>query len=103
MPVLTPKGLMDVTAIDVLTNPNKAWNDLNRALRVFQLPLWQQNGDIPRQAFPSVPEQRVLHYVQQISEQQRAMALQNAQLTFQANQAAVMAQPDAGGWRWEWH
>jgi hypothetical protein len=102
MPVLTPKGLKDITAIDVLTNPNQAWNDLNRALRVFQLPLWQQHGDIPRQAFPAVPEQRVLNYVQQISQQQTAMAIQSAQITFQANQAATMALPDAG-WRWEWH
>ncbi len=60
MPLLTPRGFLELINIDVLANPSKAASDLNLVLRTYQLPIWREKGDIPRWCLPEVPVQQAL-------------------------------------------
>jgi hypothetical protein len=52
MPMLTLKGFIDITAVEVLGDPSKGYLDLNRALRAYGLQIWRERGDIPRNCLP---------------------------------------------------
>lgn len=54
MPLLTLRGLTASTALDVLADLPLGWQHLNRALRYYQLPIWREKGDIPREMLPAV-------------------------------------------------
>ncbi|KAH8654581.1 hypothetical protein BGZ60DRAFT_418822 [Tricladium varicosporioides] len=53
MPCLTLKGFIDVCALEALSDPERAWHDLNRMLRFYQLDAWKERGDIPRSSLPA--------------------------------------------------
>jgi hypothetical protein len=52
MPLLTLKGFIDITAIEVLEDPSKGYLDLNSAMRAYDLQFWSERGDIPRSCLP---------------------------------------------------
>jgi hypothetical protein len=54
MPLLTLRGFIDNTAMEVLTNPSQGWTYLNRALHYYQIPIWKEKYDIPREMIPLV-------------------------------------------------
>jgi hypothetical protein len=54
MPLLTLRGFIDSTAMEVLTNPSQGWTYLNRALHYYQIPIWREKYDIPREMIPMV-------------------------------------------------
>lgn len=53
MPLLTLRGFIDSTALDVLTSLEQGWTYLNRALRYYRIPIWREKGDIPREMIPT--------------------------------------------------
>jgi hypothetical protein len=54
MPLLTLRGFIDGTALDVLSNPEQGRTRLNRALHYYQIPIWREKGDVPREMIPLV-------------------------------------------------
>ena len=54
MPLLTLRGFIDSTAMEVLANPSQGWTYLNRALHYYQILIWREKGDIPREMIPMV-------------------------------------------------
>jgi hypothetical protein len=52
MPLLTLRGFIDSTAMEVLANPFQGWTYLNRALHYYMIPIWREKGDIPRKMIP---------------------------------------------------
>lgn len=66
MPLLTRKGFIDVTTLEVLADPSKGWGNLNRALRAYRL--WQERGPIPRERLPAFPPQEILDHAKRVAE-----------------------------------
>jgi hypothetical protein len=54
MPLLTLRGFIDSTAMEVLTNPSQRWTYLNRALHYYQIQIWREKYDIPREMIPMI-------------------------------------------------
>ena len=91
MPLLTLKGLIDISSLDMLSNMDKALAHVNRALRAYNLPIWHARRDIPRWVLPATPPQQVLNRIQGVSNQATAMAHQAVQIQQNLNAIAVDA------------
>ena len=95
MPMITLQGFIDITTVEVLHDPSKGWIDLNRALQAYNLPIWKEKGDIPRNMLPEYPPQSVLDRVKVITEKARRdaeekLAAKHAELALsQAGQQAA--------------
>ncbi|KAH1304613.1 hypothetical protein KXX16_001157 [Aspergillus fumigatus] len=51
-PMRSFRGWTDLTVCSVLQNPSASCAQLNRAMQAFQLPVWTEWGDIPRDMLP---------------------------------------------------
>jgi Zinc finger, ZZ type len=91
MPLLTLRGFIDITGIEVCYDPNRGMSGLNQALRAYQLAIWRERGDLPRWAFPDRPVQAVVDRVKSASMQSVHNAAMAADIQRQANLAAVNA------------
>ncbi len=67
MPLLTRKGFIDITTVEVLSDPSRAWGNLSRVLRMYQLESFRGWGDMPRRVLPEGADQRMLQRVRDIS------------------------------------
>ncbi|KAF9468321.1 hypothetical protein BDZ94DRAFT_1232380 [Collybia nuda] len=74
MPLLTRKGFLDITTIEVLGDPSKEWGNLSRVIRKYDLPRYRSWGDLPRSALPDLPDPRTLQKVAAIHEVAKAKA-----------------------------
>ena len=94
--MITLQGFIDITTVEVLHDPSKGWIDLNRALQAYNLPIWKEKGDIPRNMLPEYPPQSVLDRVKVITEKARRdaeekLAAKHAELALkQAGQQAAI-------------
>lgn len=67
MPLLTRKGFIDITTVEVLSDPSRAWGNLSRVLRAYELEPFRGRGDMPRSVLPEAANQRMLERVRAIS------------------------------------
>lgn len=74
MPLLTRKGFLDITSIEVLADPSKEWGNLSRVIRKYNLPRYNDWGDMPRSVLPDHPDPRTLQKVAAIHEVAKAKA-----------------------------
>ncbi|KAG6887967.1 hypothetical protein C0995_011360 [Termitomyces sp. Mi166 len=63
MPAITRTGFIDITGIDLLSEPSRQWEFLSRALRKYSLPIYQRWGNLPRSVLPPAPVQAMLDRV----------------------------------------
>ncbi|RHZ52693.1 hypothetical protein CDV55_102385 [Aspergillus turcosus] len=75
-PMLSSRGWMDLTICSVLLNPSAACGQLNRAMQAFQLAVWREWGDIPRDMLPLAPYQPEVERVRVLLEGARLDAEQ---------------------------
>ncbi len=68
MPLLTLKGFIDITAVEVLSDPSKEWGNLQRALKKYRLSQFEGWLDLPRHVLPEYPDARMLQRVRKVSE-----------------------------------
>lgn len=81
MPLMTRKGFIDITTIEVLYDPSTSWNNLKRALATYGI--WVERGPMPRDVLPAYPPPAILERVQRISE----LAMYKAQTAINAKHA----------------
>jgi hypothetical protein len=74
MPLLTRKGFLDITSIEVLADPSKEWGNLSRIIRKYDLPRYKGWGDLPRSVLPDYPDPRTLQKVAAIHAVAKAKA-----------------------------
>ncbi|KAJ7082484.1 hypothetical protein C8R44DRAFT_823011 [Mycena epipterygia] len=101
MPLLTPRGLADVAAIDLLCDPTLAWPRLARVVQLYGLYAqepYRRWGALPRGVLPTGPDARMvarLTGAQQAAvasaQQSVQAAAMSAQIQASANRAAVNA------------
>ncbi|KAG5644009.1 hypothetical protein DXG03_009224 [Asterophora parasitica] len=96
MPALTRKGFVDITTIELLTDPSREWANFSRLLRKYDLPRYRGWGDLPRSVIPALPDPAMLNRVASVTAfaQQKASneldaARVQAQFQKRANQAAI--------------
>ncbi|GIC86283.1 uncharacterized protein Aud_002651 [Aspergillus udagawae] len=75
-PMLSFRGWTDLTVCGVLLNPSASCGELNRAMQAFQLPIWREWGDIPRDMLPLAPYQPEVERVRVLLEGARLNAEQ---------------------------
>lgn len=68
MPLLTRKGFVDITAVEVLCDPSKHWGAFARMLALYDLPAMRAWGALPRSVLPEEADARMLKRVVQIQE-----------------------------------
>ncbi|KAF9030117.1 hypothetical protein BDZ89DRAFT_1159500 [Hymenopellis radicata] len=68
MPLLTLKGFIDITTVEILSDPSKGWGNLQRALKKYRLSRFEGWEDLPRHVLPEYPDARMLQRVQKVSE-----------------------------------
>ncbi|KAJ6549979.1 hypothetical protein B0H19DRAFT_1160161 [Mycena capillaripes] len=59
MPLLTLKGFMEITSIEMLCDPNAEWGNISRALRSWDLAAVRGWGDVPRSVLPEQADKRM--------------------------------------------
>lgn len=96
MPLLTRKGFIDITTIEVLADPSKEWGHLRRALQMYDLPAIRGWGDLPRNVLPDYPDERMLQRVKNVTafaqakgQEELAAAQVEAQIRAQGRQNAI--------------
>lgn len=89
MPLLTLNGFIDANVKYILADPSSGWTHLNNALRAFQLPMWQQHGDVPRQLLPAVADSRIGAMAEQSAQDQIAALEMRTRINARANQIMV--------------
>ncbi|KAK0245419.1 hypothetical protein EDD85DRAFT_800887 [Armillaria nabsnona] len=96
MPLLTRKGFIDITTVEVLSDPSRAWGNLSRVLRMYQLLSFRGWGDMPRRILPEGADQRMLQRVRDISnfakargERQLASSMARMELERQGRENAL--------------
>jgi hypothetical protein len=87
MPLLTMRGFIDAVAQDVIANPSLGWTYLNRAMRFYQIPIWREKGDVPREMIPATTPPAVQARLQMI--QQNAVMNANNQLAMARQMAEI--------------
>lgn len=65
MPMLSLRGFIDITTVEVLGEPTAGWQRLNIAKTYYGV--WMDWGDIPRYVVPDTPPQEILDRIAQIS------------------------------------
>ncbi|KAL2826140.1 hypothetical protein BDW59DRAFT_145564 [Aspergillus cavernicola] len=73
-PLLSFRGWTSLTITSVLLNPSAAWIQLSRVMREFAVPVWRENGDLPREMVPLEPFQPEVERVGVLLEGARANA-----------------------------
>jgi hypothetical protein len=63
MPLLTRKGFIDITTVELLADPSKHWGNMSRMLRKYNLPRYRTWGDLPRSVVPELPHPMMLERV----------------------------------------
>ncbi|KAK0446435.1 uncharacterized protein EV420DRAFT_1570613 [Desarmillaria tabescens] len=96
MPLLTRKGFIDITTVEVLSDPSRAWGNLSRLLRAYQLEPFRGWGDMPRNVLPEAADERMLQRVRGVSsfakmrgEQQLASTMAEMELRRQGRENAL--------------
>lgn len=85
MPLLTRKGFLDITSIEVLGNPSKEWGNLSYIIKKYNLPRYIGWGDIPRSMLPDHPDPRILRKVADIHATANAKAEQELVASYARN------------------
>ncbi|KAF7368346.1 ZZ-type domain-containing protein [Mycena venus] len=96
MPLITPRGLADLIAIELLTDPAAAWQKLARVVQLYGLynvEPYRRWGALPRSVLPSAPDARMVARVAAMGAQVQGVdvAKMSAQIQATANLAAVNA------------
>lgn len=102
MPLITPRGLADLMAIELLTDPAGAWQKLACVVQLYGLhgiEPYRRWGPLPRSVLPPTPDPRMLARVAGAQAQSVNLANMNAQIQARANLAAVNA---IGGTQYEY-
>ncbi|KAG6916660.1 hypothetical protein DXG01_005946 [Tephrocybe rancida] len=89
MPAITRKGFVDVTVINVLSDPSREWANFSRMLRKYNLPRYIGWGDLPRSVIPAVADQAMLNRIAGVT----AFAKQKGEAELEAarRKAAIQA------------
>ncbi|KAJ7164248.1 hypothetical protein C8R46DRAFT_309969 [Mycena filopes] len=66
MPLLTLKGFMDITTLEMLADPSTEWGSISRVIRAYALPAVADWGELPRSVLPEVPDPRILARLAQV-------------------------------------
>ncbi|KAJ7137511.1 hypothetical protein C8R43DRAFT_1019559 [Mycena crocata] len=86
MPLLTLKGFMDITAVEMLCDPSAEWGNLSRALKVYDIPALRGWGAVPRTILPEGPDPRMKAQVARATEVSR----QQGQRDIEASRVRLM-------------
>ncbi|KAF8968396.1 hypothetical protein BDZ97DRAFT_433192 [Flammula alnicola] len=96
MPAITRKGFIEITTIEVLSDPSKEWGNFSRLLRKYNLPRYAGLGDLPRSVLPAAPDPAMLQrvagvaaYAKQKGEREIQAARDNAMLAERGRQNAI--------------
>ncbi|ESK86298.1 hypothetical protein Moror_5057 [Moniliophthora roreri MCA 2997] len=71
MPVLTRKGFIDITCVEVLCDPARHWGNWSRILRRYttgSMARFREWGELPRNVLPQNPDSRMLARAKSILE-----------------------------------
>ncbi|KAG6836275.1 hypothetical protein H0H93_009547 [Arthromyces matolae] len=60
MPAVTRKGFIDLTSMEILTEPTPQWGYFVQLLRRYNLPSYQRWGELPRSVLPPIPQQAMV-------------------------------------------
>ncbi|KAJ7625969.1 hypothetical protein FB45DRAFT_922745 [Roridomyces roridus] len=102
MPLLTPRGLAQIIAIELLSDPSSSHPRLARVLHTYGIDgiePYRRWGALPREVLPPVPDPRMLARLGGAQVQSVQNAQISAQILAQANLAAVNA---IGGAQYEY-
>jgi hypothetical protein len=66
MPLLTRQGFFDLTNYDIQCDPSKEWGRWRCVLKKYNLPRYRGWGDLPRAAFPDLPDQELIDATKQL-------------------------------------
>src|SRR4051812_9319772 len=72
MPMLTRRGFIDLTTVEILYEPSPGWIKLNLIARHYNI--WRQWGDVPRSMLPLAPPPELVMRVAAIQQQTEAQA-----------------------------
>ncbi|KAJ7828925.1 hypothetical protein B0H14DRAFT_3718272 [Mycena olivaceomarginata] len=67
MPLLTLKGFMDITAVEMLCEPSTEWGNISRVIKAYDLPSVQGWGDLPRSVLPEEPHPQMTARVARVT------------------------------------
>ncbi|KAF7359658.1 Oleate hydratase [Mycena venus] len=67
MPLLTLKGFMDITAVEMLCDPSKEWGSISRVIKAYNLPSVQGWGDLLRSVLPEEPHPQMMARVARVT------------------------------------
>ncbi|KAJ7899905.1 hypothetical protein B0H13DRAFT_2029317 [Mycena leptocephala] len=89
MPLLTLKGLMDLTALEMLSDPSTEWGSISRVINTYDLPAVRGWGALPRSVLPDVPDPRITERVARVlaaeaKEHERRLEASRVKLMLQA-------------------
>jgi hypothetical protein len=73
-PLLSLRGFTSLTITGALLNPSAAWGQMSRVLRERGIPIYRENGELPRDIFPLAPYQPEVERVRILHEGARAHA-----------------------------
>jgi hypothetical protein len=65
MPMLTRKGFIDITTIEVLGDPNSGWQYVNRIVRHYGI--WTGLGECPRSMLPELAPTELTERIQRVT------------------------------------
>ncbi|KAJ7611890.1 hypothetical protein DFH06DRAFT_1147438 [Mycena polygramma] len=102
MPLMTLKGFIDTTTVEMLSDPSAEWGSISRAVKAYNLPEVRAWGDVPRSVLPDEPDPRMKTRVAwATAREQGARELEAAQVRAmfqaQASQNAVDLLDDRSG------
>lgn len=60
MPAITRRGLIEISAIEMLAAPSPQWGKMSGLLRKYDLPRYRGWGELPRSVLPATPHQETL-------------------------------------------
>ncbi|KAJ6451362.1 hypothetical protein C8R47DRAFT_1030825 [Mycena vitilis] len=83
MPLITLKGFIDITTVEMLSDPSAEWGSICRAVKAYDLPEVRAWGDVPRSVLPDEPDPRMKARVARataLSREQGARELEAAQV-----------------------
>lgn len=72
MPMLTRRGFIDLTTVEILYEPSPGWIKLNLIARHYNI--WREWGDVPRSMLPLAPPPELVTRVAVIQRQAGAQA-----------------------------
>ncbi|KAK1225332.1 hypothetical protein PQX77_011750 [Marasmius sp. AFHP31] len=81
MPLLTRKGFMDITSVEVLCDPSKEWGNLRRVIKLYSsaanagpMAKYRERPELPRIVLPEMPDSRMLDRVKRVTQFANAKA-----------------------------